>query len=271
MKIKNGGAGFVLVILFSLIFFSCRKSDRDLDTDLSAAENNSLSENILTGVIKSIGQFTDTTWQIRSSTCAVSSIVPTDTFTFPKTLTINFGTSNCLCADGNQRRGVITANFSGKYRDSLTVINITLTNYYHNDNSIITGSFSITNKGRNASGHLNYLINVQNAAINTSSGSISLNCSQNMEWISGEATIFNPFDDIYSITGASSGRGIDGNSFTSTINTPLIIALNCAYIEKGSFTLSPANLSNRVVDFGSGNCDNQATISINSKSYDFTQ
>ena len=271
MKIRKTGAGVVLVILFSLIFSSCKKSDRDLDTDLSAAENNSLSENILTGVLKSIGQFTDTTWQIRFSTCAVSSIVPADTFTFPKTLTINFGTSNCMCADGNQRRGIITATFSGKYRDSLTVINIALTNYFHNDNPVLVSGFTITNMGHNKSGNLKYLLNVQAASINTTNGSISWNCNQNAEWISGESTVYNPFDDVYSITGTSTGRGIDANTFTSTINSPLIIALNCAYIEKGLLTLSPTNLSNRIVNFGNGNCSNQATISINGTSYNFTQ
>ena len=271
MKIKNSVPYLVLVILFSLIFFSCKKSDRDLDTDLSAAENNSLAENIFTSVLKSIGQFTDSTWQIRSSSCATSSIVPADTFTFPKTLTINFGTTDCSCYDGNQRRGTIVATFSGKYRDSLTVIYVNLSNYYHNGNPVFMSGFTITNKGRNRAGHLTYLLNIQNATVNPPNGSISWSCNQNAEWIAGESTVSNYSDDVYSITGTSTGRGIDANSFTSTINSPLIIALNCAYIEQGSYTLTPANLSERIVDFGNGNCDSKATISLNGKSYDFTQ
>ncbi len=271
MKIKNSLTTATLLFLFSLIFFSCKKSDRDKDTDLSAAENNSLVENIFTGVLKSVVEFTNTTWQIRSSSCATSSITPADTFTFPKTLTINFGTSNCLCSDGNQRRGIITATFTRKYGDSLTVINIALTNYFHNDNPVLVSGFTVTNMGHNKYGNLKYLLNVQSASINTTSGSISWNCNQNAEWISGESTVSNPFDDVYSITGNSTGRGIDANTFTSTINSPLIIALNCAYIENGSLTLSPTNLSNRIVNFGNGNCSNQATISINGTPYNFTQ
>ena len=269
MKSKSIFVTIVFSIALSLIFTSCKKSDRDEDNDLSAAKDNVAAEVAFAGVFKSIIEAQDSVWQIRSSSCAIYTIIPADTFTFPKTLTIDFGTSNCLCSDGNNRRGKIIAAFSGKYRDSLSTITVSLQNYYHNDNHLQAGTYMITNKGRNATGHIIYSVNVQNTAINTSSGGISFDCIHNYEWISGNTTALNTLDDVYSITGTSTGRGIAGNTFSSSINSPLIIAMNCAYIQKGALTLSPANLSPRTVDFGNGSCDSQGTITINGKSYDF--
>ena len=123
-----------------------------------------------------------------------------DTTTWPKTLTINFGTSNCLCADGNLRRGIITAVFTGQYRKPGTVISIYLSNYYHNNNFVQVGTHTITNNGINTNGNLSYTINVVNASVTTSSGIISWNSYRTREWISGVTTTLNPWDDVFPFT-----------------------------------------------------------------------
>ncbi|MEI6489111.1 MAG: hypothetical protein WCP52_09120 [Bacteroidota bacterium] len=271
MKIKNIILQLALSVLVSLTFTSCKKSDRDRDTDLSAAKDNALTENVVAGIFKTIGEFTDSTWQLRSSTCAAVSITPADTFTFPKTLTIDFDTINCLCSDGNLRRGKIIATFYGKFRDSLTIISVAVQNFAFNNNGIQSGTYSITNNGRNTAGLLTFGVNIQNAYVYTNIGSIGFSGRYVYQWTTGETTTTNPFDDVYSITGSSSGRSISGNTFTSSIVNPLTIALNCAYIEKGMFSITPANLSTRTVDFGAGNCDQSATITINGVNYDFNQ
>ncbi|MGZ4035535.1 MAG: hypothetical protein ACXVP4_11765 [Bacteroidia bacterium] len=262
--------GFLFAI--GLLFTGCKKSDRDTDTDISAARDNSIAENIFAGIFKSIGEFSDSTAQIRMSGCATYSIFPAvmDTTTWPKTLTINYGTTNCLCADGNLRRGIINAVFSGQYRKPGTVITISTSNYYHNNNFVQAGVHTITNNGINPSGNLSYTINVQSATITTSDGKITWNSLRTREWIAGETTPLNPWDDVYSITGSANGTGVNGNTFDVVINSPLIVALNCAYIEQGKLTLTPQHLSPRIIDFGNGSCDNAATVSINGKIYDIT-
>jgi hypothetical protein len=49
-----------------------------------------------------------------------------------RTLTLNFGTTNCLCPDGRYRRGVITAVFSGPYRQAGAVVTINCSNCFVN-------------------------------------------------------------------------------------------------------------------------------------------
>ncbi len=272
MKITKRITLLALVLFIGFSYSACRKNDRDKDTDTSASIDNAVAENAFAGIFKSIGEFTDSLSQLRVSSCASYSIFPTivDTTTWPKTLTINYGTSNCLCADGNMRRGIITAVFTGQYRTAGTVITVSTSNYYHNDNAVQAGTHTITNNGLNTSGNLSYTINVQNATITTSKGTISWNSLRTREWISGASTTSNPFDDVYSITGTANGTAVNGNTFTVTIDNPLIVALNCKYIQQGKLTLTPANLSPRIIDFGSGACDNAATITINGVVYDVT-
>jgi hypothetical protein len=272
MKTKNRFANVIIMLLVGMFYTSCHKSDRDLDKDTTAATDNSIAENAFAGIFKAIGEFSDSTMQLRSASCATYSITPAilDTTTWPKTLTINYGTTNCLCADGNYRRGIITAVFTGQYRTPGTIITVSLLNYYHDNYLIHAGTHTIINNGLNTSGNLSYTINVVNANITTPNGIINWNSTHTREWIAGESTTLNPWDDVYSITGTANGTSANGNTFTVTINIPLIVALNCAYIEKGSLTLTPANLSPRLVDFGSGACDNKATVTINGTIYNVT-
>lgn len=272
MKTKSSIASIALLFITCAIYTGCKKSDKNEDKDTTVVRDNSAAENAFAGIFKSIGEFSDSTSQLRAGSCTTFSISPAilDTTTWPKTLTINFGTSNCLCADGNYRRGIITATFTGKYRNPGTVITIGLNNYYHNNNLVQVGTHTITNNGINGNGHLSYSINVQNASVTTSNGIIKWNSTRTREWIAGESTNLNPWDDVYSITGSANGTGVHGNTFNVIINSPLIVALNCQWIESGSLTLTPSNLAPRIVDFGNGSCDDQATVTINGTVYNVT-
>jgi hypothetical protein len=272
MKIKKSYASIVILLsAIILIINGCRKADRDKDTDTSAASDNSKAENVFAGIFKSIGEFSDSTSQLRIASCATFTVDSVGTTSWPKTLTLDFGTSNCLGADGNYRRGKIIATFTGRYRDSLTMINISLINYYHNDNKVQVGTHTIKNNGHNSAGHLTYTITVQNASItNTSNQTISWNSYRTREWIAGESTTFNPWDDVYLIGGTANGTAANGNTFSVVINSPLRVALDCHWVEQGVLTLTPQNLSARVIDFGNGTCDAAATVTINGTSHDIT-
>ncbi len=269
MKTTKRIAFIVLIASIGLVYTACRKNDRDNDKDTTSARDNFAAENAFAGIFKSVGEYADSSALIRAA-CAVYTVDSVGTSSWPKTLTIDFGTSNCMCADGNLRRGKIIASFTGRYRDSLTVITISTVNYYHNNNFVQAGTHTITNNGHNASGNLSYTINVQSASVITSNGTVSWNSYRTREWIAGESTLNNPMDDVYSIIGTGNGTAVNGNTFSLTITDPLIVALNCPYIKQGKLTLSPPNLSDRIIDFGTGGCDNNATVTINGVVYEFT-
>lgn len=264
-----------VVAIAAIVYTGCRKKEDDKPKDYSAATDNANANNAFAGIWKEISTVTDSSNALRSpaATCASASISPFDYVTWPKTVVINFGTVNCPGSDGNSRRGVITAVFSGPYLDSNTVITITLTNYYHNDYHI-QGTQTITNKGHNAAGHLVFNVVVNNATITSPDGTQTSTWStnQNREFYAGYTTYPNFLDDIYLITGNASGTGANGESYTIVVNNALQVNVGCRWIVKGSFTLTLANYPTYpiVFDYGNGVCDGNATALLNGTTYNIS-
>jgi hypothetical protein len=285
MKTKNLSLGLTIAaIVLTCAFSSCRKdkmSDpEEKDNDTSAAADQSLAsstENDITSIADEAGRtYSVSSFKIAdiegilSTSCAT---VTVDSSAAPsKTITVNFGTNNCLCNDGRYRRGALAFSFTGKYRDSLTVINVTPQNYFVNDNQV-TGTKSITNKGHNAANHLVYQISANIQIIKANgAGTISWQANRQREWMTGESTMtWN--DDIYSITGNASGTNANGNTFTSVITTPLVrnMAIGCRkHFVSGVLEHTPSGKATRHIDFGNGACDDQATVTINGVTYTIT-
>lgn len=282
MKTKQLTLGLALVAIVSTsIFSSCKKKSKDeeKDTDTGSASDQSLassSVNDMTSIADEAGRnYTVSSFKtaspdgLLSTSCAS---VTVDTLAAAKTITVNFGSTNCTCNDGRNRRGAIILNFTGKYRDSLTVITVTPQNYFVNDNQV-TGSKTITNKGHNTANHLVYEINANIQIVKASgAGTISWQSVRQREWVTGESTpSWN--DDIYSITGNASGTTANGNSFTSVITSPLIrnMSFGCRrHFTQGVLEHTPSGKATRYIDFGNGACDDQATVTINGNAYTIT-
>ena len=147
---------FVSLITTTLVFTSCKKEEKQ-PPNAAAAGDNAKAENAFAGIWKEISTVTDSSGALRErSGCGSISITPFDLITWPKTVVVDYGTTNCTGADGNNRRGIITAVFSGPFHDSLSTITIKLNNYYNNDYNI-KGTQIVKNKGRNLLGHRVYI------------------------------------------------------------------------------------------------------------------
>lgn len=264
-----------LIAMTSLVYTGCRKKEDPKPKNANAAADNATSEAAFAGIWKQISTVTDTSNNIRSmsSACATASITPFDAVTWPKTVTINFGTTNCLGDDGNFRRGIITAVFTGPYLDSGTVITVTLTNYYHNDYHI-QGTQTITNKGNNSSGHLVYNVVVNSATVThpTNGHSSSWTTNQDREYYAGYTTPINIWDDVYLITGTANGVSMEGESYTIATNTPLEVHIGCHWIQAGKFTLTLGSYPSYPIlfDYGTTGCDGNATATLDGTTYNFT-
>jgi hypothetical protein len=193
--------------------------------------------------------------------------------TFPKTLTIDFGsgTTDWL---GRERKGMITIIATGMYKDSLAEFTITPSGYFVDDYKV-EGEKIITNNGRNAGGNINYTININNGKVTAPNNDFATwESLRNREWIAGENTdwitngLSGIMDDTYSITGEANGINRLGRTFDAEITSPLIVSLACKWITRGTFTLSPQDLDVRTVDYGYGDCDNEATVEIDGRTYD---
>lgn len=266
-----------LILVFSLFFIigACNRDEKK--DNYRSAKDNSTAENMFDdvftqvkdGVIKAQDSVSGKKSELTVlSTCASLTITPFDVTTFPKTIVVDFGTSNCLGTDGRYRRGKININTTGWYRDSSTVITVTPENYYVNENKV-RGTKTITNQGHNTAGHLIFKINISNASVTTSEGLISWESLRYREWTEGESTVLNPWDDVYQITGTADGTNVEGEQFNVTILTPLRIKVGCRWITAGALKLTSGD-TEIIVDYGNGACDANAKVTVNGNTYDIT-
>jgi len=263
---------FVITGIVSLTS-SCQKDDQQVIDNTSAAADDAFAEGIYTdatniadeaydfgtGGFKSgddVGQFL--------SNCAT---VTLDTTVMPRELTIDFGNTNCLCRDGRFRRGKIIVTFTGRYRHPGTVITYGFDDYHVNDNNV-DGTKVITNMGLNEDGNMYYTIEIVGVIhLANENGTISWNSSREREWVEGIFTIFNRWDDVYLITGTANGIRPNGDTWEREIINPLRVQISCRWIVSGTMAIQPEGLALRVLDYGTGECDNIATVLVNGVTY----
>jgi hypothetical protein len=264
-----------LLLTFSII--SCKKDSNPAngaDNNLESAENNSMAESYYNDVTTLVDvaayngasmTFRTTEEQSPLSGCVT---VTVDTVSVPRAITIDFGTSNCLCIDGRNRRGKILATYTGKYKDSNTVITITFDNYFVNENQV-KGTKTVTNKGRNTSGNLVYQVEVNGQLVKANGkGTITWISSRQREWKAGAATPLNILDDVYGITGTANGTNASGKAYAITITEVLVRKMNCRWFESGVVTLVPEGAPAVTLNYGNTGCDANAVVTINNKNYD---
>lgn len=289
---------FAALVLISgiLVMGSCRKAK--LNKETTSSEDDAIAESLFDDVFKVVDESAkdddvnlgktgiprDYTF---GANCATITLAPpNDTaqpsnYVFPVELTVDFGPVNCQGNDGRNRRGKVIATFTGgRYRDEGTSISIKTENYFVDEYQVI-GTKTVTNKGRNNAGNLEYSIEVDGKVITPDEDEITWVSSRVREWIEGENTTFftiDPetgewmlfegiLDDVYSITGSGHGTNRFGRSYTVTITKALRVQF-CGWIPEvtvGIVELQPDELKLRSVDFGDGTCDNEATVTIGKK------
>jgi hypothetical protein len=273
---------YIIIVSVVLgLFTSCRKKEQEVDDEKESVTENFLATN-LTNDMASISDEAARTNNVSSfkteETTAILSSCATlhfDTLNHlnPDSITVNFGTANCMGNDLRYRRGSLLIIYNGKYKDSLTTITVTPINYFVNNNGI-SGTKTIKNLGRNALGNLVYQF-IDNVTITKADngGTFTWTSNRQREWIAGQTTLFNWLDDKYAITGSAIGTNSNGRSFTSVITKPLIrdMSIGCRkYFTSGVISHTPNNKPSRIIDFGDGGCDNKATVTINGKIYEIS-
>jgi len=88
-------------------------------------------------------------------------------------------------------------------------------------------------------------------------------------WVEGYATPANIWDDIFSIEGTATGVNRKGTAYTHTITNPLVVKNACRWIVEGTIELVAGDKT-AILDYGMGDCDNLATITINGEVKDIT-
>ncbi len=271
---KNIKILFSLVIIASLFMTSCKREDiRDAAEEAAADEElaSSLFDDAFSqsdnAYSTKLGGLKSTETDTNSSICAAITINNDNNTIYPKIITCDFG-SGCTDTKGNTRSGKIITTVTGAYRTVGAVRTITLDNYYVNGNKI-EGNKTVTNMGKNSLNQSYFTIKVENGKATTDEGRvITWNSNRVRTWVEGEKTsgsLASFLDDAYEITGNSSGVTGDGENYTVTITSALVVSVSCRHINKGSTATLVGENPEVVIDYGDGTCDAQATLSYKNK------
>lgn len=250
----------VIVALMS----SCKKDERE-DAQQSASDYA-----MVEGMFNDLHQQSDNAFD--RSVFSPSGDCPTITFerannSNPDTMLVDFGTG-CTDARGITRAGVIRAIYSGAYRQTGTVIIIQPIDFTRNG-SAIEGTKTVTNKGPNAEGHIEFEVKIRDAKVTSTEGTVTWESDRVRKWVKGYDTPWpNWTDDVYEISGSGKGNNIKGNDFSVEIKTPLRIELSCRWIVSGTIELTPEGVDARSLNYGDGTCDNKAVLTVRNKDFD---
>lgn len=263
---KTTTTRFALIAFFAtaMALSSCQKEKTN--TVLKTNDNNSFQ--LTDQIIGEVTGFSDNMGDGKTDGPGCR-IITTDTSTPGiRVTTFDYG-AGCQTRRGIVRSGqmIVTVDQS-----NITVVgaNITISfnNYMINGNHI-TGGTTAHNDGYNGNGNLTFTFNSNLQSVNDTSGATSTAVNTNYyEWLTGSSTSTKE-DDTYAITGGGTGTDISGNNFTETITTPLIKnkASNCVpFPITGVLLNQTAGQSDKTTDYGSGTCDNLATVTQNGNS-----
>ena len=257
--------GAAAVALSLSLFTACRKNDdknnsTTVTEDTGYATDQNLSEKMYDDVqgIADKASVTPNGGSGAFKTSACATVAHSGS-----TITVDFGPTNCLCADGRNRRGKIIINYTGKYADSGSVRTITFDNYYQNDNKI-EGTKTVTNMGTNSAGQKYFNVTVSGTITKADGTTIVTNWTRVRTWVAGATTPLDWTDDVYRITGSGTiTRPAGVVNVNIAAATPLEVHLDCKWIESGTITYTLPSGLTRSLNYGdTPSCDNQAKLTL---------
>ena len=203
--------------------------------------------------------------------CAtITSVLTNDIWT----RTIDFGTQGCTLPNGNILKGKIIISFSKNFATPIRTISYKLEGFYHND-KLIEGSKTITQELKTS----DLLVAIHpvtthsiDVKITYPDGKIYSRIGTRVrEMVEGFATITNWEDNVFNVWGYHITTFPNGSKYTCTTQktTPLLIKMSC----KMPFPVSGIvdilkNDAKATLNYGNGDCDKLATMTINGVSKD---
>jgi hypothetical protein len=199
--------------------------------------------------------------RLRLGNCATVTVTPNDS-TYPKTITIDFGPTGCLCADGKFRSGKIVIHLTKPIRRPGAVMTITLVDFFLNGVSI-KGTKVVTNLSM--PGQIKFTVQVVGGKVTFPGGrGYAYNSMKYVKQVAGGGTRIIR-DDVFSIEGRAKAEFNNGLTINLDTETPLIKKVVCPWINEGILKIK-VNSRVFLLNFAApsnGDCDNKALLSWN--------
>ncbi len=248
----------IVVFTVSLLAMSCRKN-QDKNDATEIAQQSSLAQKNMNDAGVMSAEAIAGAYTTFAATCAT---ITYDTTGTAKTITIDYGTTDCVCADGKRRRGKLLVTTNGVF-NGLGVANNIVTStdgYYVNDN-LIDGVRTMTKLNATDS----KIVSTATVTLPDDRGVFSWNGDFTRRFLSGDNTPY-ANDDEYEVTGSGGGINTKEVEYTLTVTDPLLIQTGCRWIKGGILTISADNMKDdATLEYGDGSCDNVATLKYKNK------
>ena len=270
------------IVVLSLLFFvsllmilnSCNKK-KELDIETQSVVDNALCEQSFLAIQPVVNDkgINENGLKKVSASCETFSLITGDTTdisprdgTFdngPVTFQIDFGAGGCTGDDGVTRTGKINISTLKKWKKYGNLVSVDLVGYKANGITF-SGQVKIT-----LLDSVTISTEIVNGNCTNGNWSIDYAGTKTMKQIAGFNTRNIAADDVFSITGNSSGKNRNGRTFTTSISQELIKKSNCKWITSGVLNLTPDGFVTRTINYGNGTCDDDATFTVNGQTITF--
>ncbi len=250
--------------MVGLTLTSCKKDD----TDTSVAQNYSTSENANNDMDAIADQADagksfkmETVGGILNDTAVITTTISGDTTKH----CIDFGTG-ITCKDGKVRKGKIYVERIKQIYEVGMTRTITTDNYYVNGNKVegkrVATLTSLSLPTWTITGDVTITL--------TDGNVVTATTSRTRVWTEGSTTLFDFTDDKFSITGTASKTAANGTNVEAEITTALVYSVGCHQFVSGILKITPSGKEARIIDFGTGACDETVTVTVGTHSKTFT-
>jgi hypothetical protein len=246
------------LFLIGLTFTACQKDSDIQEENAQTSEDIAMAQTLMEETEDAIDYELETRGDEPETDCPTVTVTPNDG-SYPRTVTIDFG-AECEGPYGHTRSGIIQVVVTDTMKNAGASRTVTFDNYFV-DGVQVEGTRILTNEGPNADGQLTFIREANDMLLTFPNGDeVSWNSSQTITQIEGGDTpAF--WDNVIQIEGSTTGINRAGNAFTSTITEPLIKPRTCRWVVSGVREIT-VNDSTRTLDFGDGNCDRFATVTL---------
>ncbi len=258
-----------LVLSIALVsFFACKKEENDTqisDEDKTSTTDYAQAETIYTEIWHTtleqalsnpaLNGMVGAPVEDRNA-CPTVSVSPQGTF--PKVLTLDYATG-CVTPKGQSISGQIIATFSGLANQAGITVSISLVNLKYKGYTV-SGTYSVSCAGPGS-----YSGSISNGVVvNPEGGTTTYSGTFSVIQVEGASTngLNQQSDDVYNITLSIAGVDTNGKMYTAKTTSPIRKELDCTWVVSGAIEVKTGNSAKKTLDFGSGTCDDQATLTI---------
>ena len=250
----------LIFIILVTILVSCKKDSQS--EIVQSAKDKSLAQMSFLDVFKNtldiVPLYTIGSSEIDSN-IRISITPSLISSSYPKIISIDYGSVGYVGIDGKTRSGKIYITLSG---DGILndPFDITFEDFSINE-TILLGTINCEKNITSSNFEYNLVLNSDVKCMNAN-GTMSWNGVGLLNRVSGDATV-SVLDDIYEFSETTQGQDFKGRSYDSRSVLNYTVDFSCRYLVIGGISdFNPNKLDVQVVDYGEKSCDGQASVSV---------